>query len=175
MAADRSVFLLTVTAALAERMRELARAHCPSRTLRESMKVLGPERVQEGAKAAVFVPHYWAPMYHGGRGPSPTNPAPRRWIVYFKDKTLDPRTAGSTNYPVRLADARHLTHQEYLFWKKRGALIVRLQVGPARGHPFFDQAAPELEAAASADVPAAFSDLVRSMGLCSFERAVARL
>lgn len=150
--------------ALSEEMRALSRERCPSKTLQRAMEVLVPERGEGG----VFLPHYWAPFYHNGRGPSPGPRADdRAQVVFFKDKNLDPRTDGGSNYPVRLSDVKHLSKRQFQEARRKGdILFIRTKLVPAsasRPHPFFVEAAPLLEEHAGNIVIPLVDEYVRSL------------
>jgi hypothetical protein len=123
---------------------ERARALIGSSTLREAAALIVEPQL---GSARIVVPHYWAVYYHDGRG---AFAAPAgRFLVYFADPDDDPRLEGGR--PVREADARRLTREQFLAGLEEnearaavGAgpfMFVVRSVGPAGAHPFFDQLA----------------------------------
>lgn len=122
---------------------EAVRALIESRTLREAVELI----VEPDGLARLFIPHFWAVYYHDGR---PGFEAPGgKFLIYFANPDDDPRI--SDGYPVTVDDVRHLTRDEYQDGLERNEenaqrglppfMYVLRSVGPAGGHPFFDQLA----------------------------------
>lgn len=123
---------------------EAARALIGSATLREALRLIVEPQLAGGGEATLFIPHYWAEFYHDGRDGFSADAG--RFLVYFADPDDDPRIEGG--YPVREADVRHLTREEFYAGLAQNDLrhpevfmyVVR-SVGPAGAHPFFDRLA----------------------------------
>lgn len=125
---------------------QLVRGLIGSSTLRAAAELLVEEFSTGGEqKAVISIPHYWAAYYHDGRAgfEAPAG----HLLVFFADEDDDPRLEGGR--PVRLADVRHLTREEFRRGLEENELraaagegpfmfVVRA-VGPAGPHPFFDE------------------------------------
>ena len=115
-----------------------------SRTLREALRLIVEPQI---GQATLFIPHYWAEFYHDGRAGFEAQAG--RVLVFFADPDDDPRL--EAGYPVRAADIRRLTREEFndgLAENEARAsdgrapfMFVLRSVGPAGPHPFFDQLA----------------------------------
>lgn len=102
---------------------------------------------REGLNLYFSVPYYWARYYHDGRGPIFAKPG--RKLVYFRDPKNDPRIA--TGYPKTRADIKPLTRQQFYDGVRMNKqmeklnpdggpqqyMLIRDDVGPAMGEPFF--------------------------------------
>lgn len=118
----------------------------PSKTLQASL-TYSTERGGGFRTAAAYIeiPHYWSAFVHDGRGP--VAPVSKRVLVWFADPKDDPRTSGTTAYPVRMTDRRRLTKAQYLDGLERNRerraagqppyMIVTTHSGPVVGTPFF--------------------------------------
>lgn len=115
-----------------------------SSTLRDAARLIVES---QAGLATIFIPHYWAEFYHDGRDgfEAPSG----HFLVYFADPDDDPRISGG--YPVRESDVRHLSREEFYAGLARNTeaaeaggtpfMFVVRSVGPADGHPFFDELA----------------------------------
>lgn len=106
-----------------------------SQTLSEAMTLqVDPDRDE----MALFVPQYWAVPYHEGHGP-----VEGKKMIFFPDKTKDPRTGGGKNYPVRASDIRPLTKEE--FKELRGEyVVIRKRKRVEKGSQFYVRGARAL-------------------------------
>lgn len=136
----REVLLAIGAVELAE-----ARRVIPSRQLRAAVELILDE---SDARAALFIPHYWAVYYHDGRGA--VHPVSARKLVFFDNPHEDPRIPGGRR-KVRYKEERRLTRAEFLeglrINRERAArgqrpfMFVVDRVGPSRPRPFFDRMA----------------------------------
>ena len=116
-----------------------AKGACGSKTLRESMVLVRTD----DTFLRVFVPHYWALFYHeGSKAIEGVN------MVWFKDKTADPRTAFGTRYPIRVDEIQHLTKEEFKKARREGKIIVTKRRKARPGRPFFDEGLADFATAA---------------------------
>ena len=90
----------------------------PSQTLQDSLVLeIGIDLL--APRAVLFIPHYWAVYLHDGRGV--VTPDEKTWLVWFHNPQDDPRTSGGADYPVRAADIRRLTPEEWAEGLERNA------------------------------------------------------
>lgn len=92
-----------------------------------------------------FVPHYWAPIYHDGRGPIVTTGV----MVFYRNPDDDPRI--KLGHPSKKSEVRHLSRTDFkkgletnreMFKDfpdggKQQFMVITNSVGPAVGFPFF--------------------------------------
>ena len=161
---DHEAVLARILETLGQEELERVRSLVGSRTLRDAM-VLLVEASQE--RARLIVPHYWAVYYHDGRGR--VSPVSARKLVFFDDPLKnDPRLQG--RYPVRGADVRRLTKDEYEDGLRINAerlkagqppfMFVVDSVGPSSPHPFFDQLAQGAAGRADATASRVFDEAI---------------
>lgn len=130
-------FVRALLVRLGTRFAEIARGKTNSETLSRSMLVY----LDPGNSNRIIIesPQYWAVYYHDGRGPvAPL--AGTRVLVWYLDPKQDPRNPSGT---VRALDIRRLTEDEFKRDRDAGRLVITPLAGPARGTPYFDQAAEE--------------------------------
>jgi len=136
----------------------LVRPLIGSSTLRAAVRLIVDA---QAGSAVLFIPHYWAVYYHDGRdGFGASNASV---LVFFADPDDDPRLEGG--YLVRESEIRRLSREEFYAGLAENELraaegeppfmFVVPSVGPAAGHPFFDQLA--VGAAARMDQFASFA------------------
>lgn len=92
------------------------------------------------------IPHYWAVYYHDGRS---GHTMPRGFMIWFPDRTDDPRTSGNRRIAVRRSQVRKLTKSQYAHGLRMNRIrrqqgkppfmILKRIVGPLPKHPFFDE------------------------------------
>lgn len=118
------------------------RPKIPSTSLRKALNLF----VFSEVRAFVQIPHYWAIYVHDGRGPF-SMPA-GRVMCWFRDPKNDPRLREGHS-PVRAADIRRLTKEEFRFWVQKNREAVKAGTEPpmiitrrirrgTRPTPFFD-------------------------------------
>ncbi len=116
---------------MARRAAAIVRPLIPSRTLRRALRISQPQEItktkEESALDALFsgprpstvsrlsvhltIAHYWALYVHDGR--AGFGPLRAQVLVWFRNPRDDPRHKGTTDYPVRAADIRRLTREEF--------------------------------------------------------------
>lgn len=118
---------------IADRLAEAAlvkvRPQIPSQTLQGALSIVGvASSSTDRVERRVSLPHYWAIYVHDGRGPF--NMPAGRFMCWFRDKNDDPRLAGG--YPVRVADQRHLTREEFKHFMLLNRVVERAVYGRLR-------------------------------------------
>lgn len=171
---DRA-FLRALLRTLARQARTAVLPSIPSTHLRDGLRiVLEPIALQ----ARLHIPHYWALYVHDGRGPF--GPRRARSLVWFFDEADDPRLRPM---PVRYADWRPLTQQEYQEGLLRNAqnrraglppfMIVRkYQPVPMRGTFFFTQGLKTWESTVDRTVTPAVAEFVRKVAKAATPKAL---
>ena len=120
-----------------QELEEQAIASIPSLTLSNQVKV---DEIAEG-KFRARVPHYWASIFHDGRGPVRSKEGGPS-LLFFRDPDKDPRLAAG--YPERYAQVQYLREGKRMDGKKLAAMVkndeatLTRSVGPAAGTYFFD-------------------------------------
>lgn len=142
MPLDRDAFYQQLLTKYGEAELERVRLLIGSRTLREAVRLIVDA---QAGTAELYIPHYWAVYYHDGR--KGFGPITSSKLVFFADPKDDPRLVGG--HPERDFDIRTLTRDEYEHGlavnaerRKNGQapfMFVLDRVGPAAGHPFFNQ------------------------------------
>lgn len=163
--------------AIARRMLPPIRRRITSETLKRFLQFY--ER--SDGKAVIGVPHYWAAYYHDGNNSFSGRPTRngKTYLVFFADPLAnDPRLQGT--YPIRYAEWRPLTKEEFLLGVEINKAIAGTFNGPfmfvttfqgARpGNPFFLNTNPSR--VAREIVPKAFSALVKKTLGRNFKRKV---
>lgn len=129
---------------VAKKSLEIARARCGSKTLRKSMYIVSLKQGIGGYyHSAIYVPQYWAKMYHDGTGPKV---AKRSAMVVFRDHRKDPRI--KNGYPMTKRDIKSFWEMPvaWRYWKKQYKEAIKRkqtppfyfakQLGPNPPHPF---------------------------------------
>lgn len=175
-------FLRKLLEAIGERGKDLAKAYLRatdgSETIQRDMSFAVTRVEETGAAGQIVVPYFWAQFHHDGRG-RVTAP-PGRYIVFFPNKHLDPRTLGGTHYPsTRAQQAQpgfHLTAEQFYEYleinRARKALgqepimIVTRSVGPIkRPRPYFTEGLRSLPVEANQIALKHFESYLRACGL----------
>ena len=91
-------------------------------------------RENRDGNAKIVSPFYWSRWYHDGRGRISLK-GKKGFLVYYKDPSQDPRI--SAGYPLQQRNRRRLTKAQFYRDKAAGKLVVKKEVGPFEGVPFF--------------------------------------
>lgn len=128
--AQDKAFARRLARKLAQEARVFVRPKIPSKTLRAALKVVEAAGTTGavGGEFTVSLPHYWALYVHDGRLPF-TMPA-GQVMCWFREPSDDPRLGGG--YPVRVADQRHLTYNEFKHFMHLNRMMERLVYGRLR-------------------------------------------
>jgi hypothetical protein len=128
------------------------RPHVKSATLRRSLR--SRKDPENSRRIIIDTPYYWALYAHDGR--KEHGPRKQKVIIFFENKTDDPRTDLSLNYPKTVGARRGMRQFKTAYenglkqnsLRRRAAslsggdyrpfMIVVPLVGPARANPFFD-------------------------------------
>lgn len=166
---DVPAFVQQVLGRVADLAADRARPLIPSETLAEALRIVAGD---EPSTVFLEIPHYWAVYVHDGRGSF----GPRRaeWLVWFRDKLMDPRTNFGTHYPIREADIQRLSKEQFQYGlelnrqaRARGErvpmIVAKFQPRIMQGVPFFSDGLAEFSSEAAPLIKEEFESFLESV------------
>lgn len=148
-----------------------ARPLIPSETLADALAVV--ESQDEPYQVFVQIPHYWAAFVHDGhKAFGPTGRC--TYLVWFRDKLMDPRTQYGTQYPVREGDIQRLSKEQFQYGlelnriaraagERPPMIVAKFQPRIEQGVPFFSDGMADFSSDVAPVVRETFEALLDSI------------